>query len=151
MYIPEKKFREIEKLMPFASFNAIIVDSEGRVLVMKRNNEPAKGLYWFPGGRIKIGQSFEEALKEQIQEETGLDWSEVEIVKVASVSSSVFKTRHYVETNFLLRKLSNSKIRLNQEHSDFKWVDSKELNSEEFVPYLKWALDGTWGSFTFDF
>lgn len=151
MYIPEEKFREIERLMPLASLNAIIVDSKGRVLVMKRNNEPAKGLYWFPGGRIKMGQSFEEALEEQIKEETGLEWSEVEVLKVASVSSSVFGTRHTVEINFLLRKLSSSEIRLDQEHSDFKWLKPEEFDREKLDPYLKWALNGTWRSFTFDF
>jgi len=151
MYIPEKRFREIERLMPVACVNAIVLDNEGRVLVMRRNNKPARGLYWFPGGRIKIGQSLEDALKEQVKEETGLEWSEVELLKVASVSSSVFKTRHTVEINFLLIKNTDSEIKLNQEHSDFKWVRPKDFDKEKLDPYLKWALDATWGSFTFNF
>ncbi len=151
MYIPEEKFREIERLIPIASFNAIIVDSEGRVLVMKRNNEPAKGRYWFPGGRIKLGQSLEEALKEQTEEETGLEWSDLKVLKVASVDSSIFKNRHTVNINFLLKKVSNSEAQLNQEHSDYKWLKPEEFDKEKLDPYLKWALNGPWGSFTFDF
>jgi ADP-ribose pyrophosphatase YjhB (NUDIX family) len=151
MYIPEDKFREIERLMPLACFNAIIVDSKGRVLVMKRNNEPAKGLYWFPGGRIKRGQSLEEALKEQIEEETGLKWSDLKVLKVASVDSCLFKSRHTVNINFILKKLSKSEARLDQEHSDFKWVKPEEFDKEKLDPYLKWAINGAWGSFKFDF
>lgn len=151
VYIPEEKFREIERLIPIASFNAIIVDSEGRVLVMKRNNEPAKGRYWFPGGRIKLGQSLEEALKEQTEEETGLEWSDLKVLKVASVDSSIFKNRHTVNINFLLKKVSNSEAQLNQEHSDYKWLKPEEFDKEKLDPYLKWALNGPWGSFTFDF
>jgi len=151
MYIPEKKFREIERLVPLASFNAIIVDDKGRVLVMKRNNQPAKGLYWFPGGRIKRGQSLEEALKEKIKEETGLEWSEVELIKVASVDSVFFKTRHTININFLLKKKTSSEIKLNQEHSDFKWIKPEDFDKEKLDSYLKWALSGGWGSFVFDF
>lgn len=151
MYIPEEKFREIETLMPLACLNAIIVDSEGRVLVMKRNNEPAKGLYWFPGGRIKLGQSLEEALKEQIKEETGLEWSDLKVLKLASVDSNIFKSRHTVNINFLLKKVSKSKVQVNQEHSEFKWLRPEEFDREKLDPYLKWALNGDWGSFEFDF
>lgn len=151
MYIPEEKFREIERLIPIASFNAIIVDSKGRVLVMKRNNEPAKGRYWFPGGRIKLGQSLEEALKEQIKEETGLEWSDLKVLKVASADSSIFKSRHTVNINFLFKKVSNSEAQLNQEHSVYKWLRPEEFDKERLDPYLKWALNGPWGSFTFDF
>jgi len=151
VYVPEEKFREIERLVPLASFNAIIVDGEGRVLVMKRNNEPAKGLYWYPGGRIKLGQSLEEALKEQIKEETGLEWSDLRVIKVASVDSNIFKSRHTVNINFLLKKVSKSEVQLNQGHSDFKWLRPEEFDKEKLDPYLKWALNGPWGSFTFDF
>lgn len=110
--LSEKKFRYIEKFVPIVGVNAIIVDNEGRVLVMKRNIEPAKGLYWFVGGRIKKRQSLEEALKEQIKGETGLEWSEVKLLKLVSVSSSLFKKRHTIDINFLL-KTSNSDIKLN--------------------------------------
>lgn len=150
-YIPKNKFRDIEKLVPLVGVNAIIVDNEGRVLVMKRNIEPARGLYWFVGGRIKKGQALEEALKEQIKEETGLEWSEVKLLKVASVSSSMFRTRHTIDINFLLKKTSNSEIKLNQEHSDFKWLKPEEFDKEKLDPYLKWAINNSWGSFVFDF
>ncbi len=151
MYISEEKFREVEKLVPLASFNAIIVDCKERVLVMKRNSEPAKNQYWFPGGRIKMGQSLEEALKERVRKETGLDWSEVKVIRVASVSSSLFRTRHTIDINFLLEKVSSSDIRLNEEHSDFKWLKPEEFEKEGLHPYLVWAINGTWGSFKFDF
>ena len=143
-WIPEEKFKEIEKLMPIVCVNAMIVNEKDEVLLMLRNNEPLKGLYWFPGGRIKIGQSFEDTLKEEIEEETGLKWSDVEIFNQVSGSCTVCKTRHTVEFNFLLMKKTNSKIKLNEEHSDFKWVKIKDL--DKYHPYLKWALFGDWKS-----
>jgi len=151
MYLSEDKYNEIEKLVPLACLNIIIVDDEGRILVMKRNNEPAKGLYWYPGGRIKRGQSLEEALKEKIKEETGLEWQELEFIRVASVDSTLFKTRHTININFLLKKKTNSTIRLNPEHSDFKWVKPRDFDKEKLNPYLKWAINGGWGAFTFNF
>jgi ADP-ribose pyrophosphatase YjhB (NUDIX family) len=118
---------------------------------MKRNNEPAKGLYWFPGRIIKRGQSIEEALKKLIKEETGLEWSEVECLKVASVSSNIFKTRHTIDINFIFKKRSSSEIKLTPEHSDLKWLKPEDFDKEKINPYIRWALNNTWGSFTYDF
>lgn len=151
MYLPDEKFREIERLVPLASFNIIIMDEEGRILLMKRTNEPAKGLYWYPGGRIKRGQSLEEALKEQVKEETGLSQSQVEVIKVASVDSVLFKSRHTININFLLKKKKDSEVKLDPQHSDFKWLKPEEFDKEKLDPYLTWVLKGEWRSFVFNF
>lgn len=151
MYLPEETFREVEKLVPLASLNLVIMDEEERILVMKRTYEPAKGLYWYPGGRIKRGQSLEEALKNQIREETGLGWTQVKVVKVLSVDSNIFKTRQTININFLIKKKKGSEVKLNPQHSDFKWLKPEEFERENLTPYLTWVLNGNWGDFTFNF
>jgi ADP-ribose pyrophosphatase YjhB (NUDIX family) len=45
---------------------------DGKILLVRRAREPAKGVYTFPGGRVEFGESLTEALTREIREETGL-------------------------------------------------------------------------------
>jgi colanic acid biosynthesis protein WcaH len=70
-FIPDPLYNEIVKLMPIPSVEAIIV-RDGKLLFLRRKNYPAKGQWWFPGGRIRRGESIEEALLREVKEETVL-------------------------------------------------------------------------------
>jgi 8-oxo-dGTP diphosphatase len=51
---------------------AIIRDGDGRLLLIRRRNEPGAGLWSLPGGRIEPGESDEQAVVREVAEETGL-------------------------------------------------------------------------------
>jgi 8-oxo-dGTP diphosphatase len=51
---------------------AIITDSAGRLLLIKRGHEPQAGRWSLPGGRIEPGESDQQALVREVREETGL-------------------------------------------------------------------------------
>ena len=51
---------------------AIIKDQAGRLLLIKRRNEPGAGLWSVPGGRIEPGESDARAVVREVLEETGL-------------------------------------------------------------------------------
>lgn len=57
---------------------AIVVFSDGRILLIKRRTPVFKGYWALPGGKMVKGESPEEALVREIREETGL---RVEIVQ----------------------------------------------------------------------
>ena len=82
-YIPDRLFHEIMKQLPIVSVDAIIV-VDGALLLMKRNNSPAKGEWWLPGGRIHKDESPEEALRREVKEETGLEVISQRLVNVYS-------------------------------------------------------------------
>ncbi|MDI2131007.1 NUDIX hydrolase [Yinghuangia seranimata] len=52
---------------------AIVLDGEGRILLILRGTPPGKGLWSLPGGRVEAGESDAEALVREMREETGLD------------------------------------------------------------------------------
>lgn len=56
---------------PALAVNAIIC-SDGRVLLVKRNIEPFKGLWSLPGGFVEHDETVEETLVREVEEETGL-------------------------------------------------------------------------------
>lgn len=51
---------------------AVILDEDGRLCLVRRANEPAKGLWSFPGGKVEPGESDEEAIVREVLEETSL-------------------------------------------------------------------------------
>jgi ADP-ribose pyrophosphatase YjhB (NUDIX family) len=52
---------------------AIVLDGEGRLLLVRRGTPPGKGLWSVPGGRVEKDETDAQALAREMAEETGLD------------------------------------------------------------------------------
>jgi len=63
---------------PVVAVAAILPDSSGRILLIRRANNPAKGRLGMPGGFVDIGETAEGALKREVKEEVNLDLSSLE-------------------------------------------------------------------------
>src|SRR5438034_2493748 len=76
---------------------AVVVDQEGRVLLLKHRFRPGSG-WGIPGGFITAGEQPEEAVKRELREEVGLELKSIRVCSVRTLS----KTRQ-VEILFLCR------------------------------------------------
>lgn len=61
-----------------------IVERDGKLLLVRRGNEPGYGLWSLPGGYVDRGEVVEEAAAREVMEETGL---EVEIENLIGLFS----------------------------------------------------------------
>jgi colanic acid biosynthesis protein WcaH len=113
-FIPQTTYQQIIKYLPIVSVEALIVKDDA-LLFLKRKNEPAKGEWWFPGGRVRIGESLEDALQREIKEETGL---EVVSPKLINVYSRIFPERHDITIAYLCN-CTGGKLKLDSEHSEY--------------------------------
>jgi hypothetical protein len=50
--VSDDEFAQVVRLAPLVSIDLVTRNANGHVLVGLRNNEPAKGVYFVPGGRI---------------------------------------------------------------------------------------------------
>jgi len=114
-FIPSPLYDQIEQLMPIASVEAVVV-IEGSLLFLKRKNNPAGGQWWFAGGRIHRGESFEDTLRREVREETEL---EIESYRFIKAYSRVFPERHDITIAYLCM-CKESKITLDSEHSEYR-------------------------------
>jgi ADP-ribose pyrophosphatase YjhB (NUDIX family) len=61
--------------------------TEGRVVLMRRATEPARGRWTMPGGFVDLGESVEDAARREIMEELGIEVALGELIGVYSRSS----------------------------------------------------------------
>jgi mutator protein MutT len=92
---------------------------DGKLLFLRRKNSLAKGQWWFPGGKIRRGESIEEALFREVKEETGLTVTKYRFV---NVYSRIFPERHNIAIVYLC-EYNEGEVKLNDEHSEFKFFE----------------------------
>lgn len=133
MWIEDQEYQRILKWMPIPTVDAIIT-FQGRFLLLKRVNPPVKGEWWLPGGRVRKGESLEEAVRREVREETGLT---CRIIRQVGVINHIFPECHTISIYFLV-EAESSKVTLNEEHSAYRWVSRLPQGSH---PYLKTMIE----------
>ncbi len=123
----------------------IVVGGDGRLLLIKRGQEPARGCWSVPGGRKEPGESDEEATAREVLEETGL---EVVVGDLAGVverdapDGSVYVVRDYWCT--LRAGVDPSGVRAGDDADDAAWFTAAAVRSLDCSPGLVEAFD-EWG------
>jgi 8-oxo-dGTP diphosphatase len=114
---------------PFLAVSAAIF-REGRVLIVRRARPPAHGIYTLPGGGVELGETLEEAVIREVQEETALD---IEPVALAGYRQAIARDadgrveRHFVILPFAARWLVGE-VSLNEELAEAHWLKPTELS-----------------------
>jgi colanic acid biosynthesis protein WcaH len=71
MWLNEKDFLEVIERTPLVSIDLVIRDPNNRILMGQRINNPAKGKWFVPGGRIYKNEDLDEAFKRITLAEVG--------------------------------------------------------------------------------
>ena len=70
-FLGKKLYMKIYSLVPRLTVDLVVKDSNG-VLLVKRDMEPCKGKWHFPGGTIVLGEKIEDAIKRVARNEAGI-------------------------------------------------------------------------------
>ncbi len=109
---------------------AVIWDDSGRVLIAQRKRGQQLGLKWeFPGGKAEIGETLEECLEREIQEEMG--------IKIAVAGRVVMVDQKYPNLDIRLCAMKAEIVAgdMNlKDHEKILWVDPRELLAVDLTP-----------------
>ncbi len=112
---------------PQVAVGAVVI-KDNKVLLVKRKNPPAQGVWALPGGRVHAGESLEEAVEREIREETGIH---VQVGSVVHVFDVIERNEddlsvHYVIIDYRAEYVSGD-LRAGDDALEACWVSKDEI------------------------
>lgn len=132
---------QVVKLAPLVSIDLIIEDNQGRVLLGMRTNEPAKGCWFVPGGRILKNERISQAFERVVKNELGLDL-DYNRAQFVGVFEHIYSTNfalaedfgtHYVVLAYRVKLTGSADIAADNQHSELVWLDKDKILKDEKV------------------
>ena len=108
---------------------AAIIKHADTILATRRGYGEFINMWEFPGGKIEVGETNEEALIREIREELSITISVDTLITTVDYDYPNF---HLTMHCFLCTQV-NGTLTLN-EHNDAKWIHSSELNELNWLP-----------------
>jgi len=117
------------------------IEHDGKVLLLKRSNKVGSYRQRWAGvsGYVEDGVTpLEQALTE-IREETGLEESDLRLIKEGLALEVVDQRldKKWIVHPFRFCLENKEKIIIDWEHTEYRWVDPAEIGNLETVPDLK--------------
>ena len=128
--------------MPLVGVGGLIVN-EGKILLVKRAFEPRAGFWAIPGGTLELGETLEEALVREVEEETGI---KIKVGKLLGVSNLILRDKrgrvkyHFVLVDFMAKPL-RGKPKPSCETPEVRWVSLKELDKYRLTKTTRRLID----------
>ena len=70
--LPDATYKAVVHSMPIVCVDVLLTRGDGSALLVLRHAEPVRGMYWYPGGRLLMGESFGDAAQRKVRKEIGL-------------------------------------------------------------------------------
>ena len=130
-----EEFESVIRLTPLVAIDLVVRSPDGRVLVGRRVNEPAKDVFFVPGGRITKNETRAAAIRRISREELGTEIT-LKAARFLSVNEHFYPTNrfskkgfgtHYITLAYEV-PLSLAIDRLpRDQHGEYVWMSPDEL------------------------
>jgi colanic acid biosynthesis protein WcaH len=141
-FVPKREYLEVIRHTQVVSTDLVIFGSEGKVLLGKRANEPAKNTWFVPGGKVRKNETIPQAVKRISKQEVGYTLTaDREIGVFHHIYNNNFDNEdfgtHYV-VFAVAATLNEGALALNadDQHSELKWWSVEDLMSSPDVHHF---------------
>lgn len=141
--IPESLYAEIHRQMPIVCVDIIVRCGDGIVLI-ERDCEPARGEWWFCGGRVFKGENLQEAAQRIVSREAGLTIQNCILLGHGQTQFDADPFGHGEGThtiNFVfctqVPEIDFLKLTLDDNHTDYRIFKLPEIYASDMHPYIK--------------
>jgi 8-oxo-dGTP diphosphatase len=109
---------------------AAILEKDGRILIDQRNSKyHLAGKWEFPGGKIENGETPEECLARELEEEFDID------VSVGDFLGSNIQHYEHISIELMAYRTFCNETKINPKgHKNYEWVTIDELSQFDFAP-----------------
>ena len=119
-----------------------LIDADGRILLAQRpEGKSLAGLWEFPGGKVEAGETPEETLVRELEEELGIQ-TKVACLAPLTFASHSYETFHLLMPLYICRRFEG--IPHGREGQALKWVRPQALRDypmppadEPLIPFLQ--------------
>ncbi|WP_417225866.1 GDP-mannose mannosyl hydrolase [Amphritea sp.] len=149
MYLDQATFTTIIESTPLISIDLVVENAAGEVLLGLRNNKPAQGFWFVPGGRVLKNETLDCAFHRLCQEELGIELARQQADFLGPFEhfydDCVFDdaiSTHYVVLGYRLHLDLVIDFLPQQQHNQYAWFAQDEmLQSDKVHVHSKWYLD----------
>lgn len=115
----------------------------GKLLLGKRHDDPAKaasllkgaGTWTMPGGKLHFGETFEQAARREVMEETGMTLG---ALKVICVNEDMVEGVHFITIGLSAEDFAGEpQVMEPDEITEWRWFDLNDLPSPLYFPSAK--------------
>lgn len=140
MFLKPEDFATVVRSTPLISIDLIVENAEGEFLLGKRNNRPAQGYWFVPGGRVQKDETLAAAFTRLTQAELG-----VALALSAGQFHGVWQhfyddnfsgtdfTTHYVVLGFRVKLEKGASQLPDAQHNDYRWLSKAALLAADNV------------------
>ena len=134
-WLDAQDFERVVRCTPLVSIDIIVRSKDGRVLLGRRKNEPARNRFFVPGGRITKNESLEAAFRRISVAELGARM-ELAQARFIGVYEHIYKENAFEKVGFgthyivLAYELTLSEAPASlppQQHDDYVWKLEREI------------------------
>lgn len=144
--LPLDSFSQVVESTPLISIDLVVESENKKILLGKRNNRPAKGYWFVPGGRVYKNENLIDAFSRLLRDELGLS---SETIK----SDFLGVYQHFYNDSFVSEAISTHYIVLAyrislptilddlpcEQHSEYRWFDKQHiLLNDKVHKHSKW-------------
>jgi colanic acid biosynthesis protein WcaH len=151
--LDSSSFQFIVQNTPLVSIDICLV-YKGKILLGRRNNQPLKGEWFTPGGRIFKNEPWQECIRRVVGSELGMTINDPTDFKLMGVWDHFYEisvmdenvSTHYVNLPHYCTLKERPKLVMDQQHNDLAWFNLKDVISNDgFHQYMRnytsWLMD----------
>lgn len=117
---------------------AVILNEEGKVLLLREASTYEEGTnlgrYQIPGGRLNPGESYEDGLKREAKEETGLEVEPLYPIFVGEWRPVIKGVPTQIIAIFTVCQAKSGDIVLSEEHDAYEWANPQDVQVDVVDP-----------------
>lgn len=120
------------------ALKAVVIDDEGRVLLLREatayDEGSQAGRYGLPGGHLEPGEAWQDGLRREVVEETGLEIDILRPIYVGEWRPVIKGVQNQIVATFLIcRAKDPSGVRLSDEYDAYEWVAADTWENYDFM------------------